>query len=94
MSLAGILNNTTFDDAITASVAAGITYAVAAGNDGADAAAYSPANHPDVITVSALPTATERPADGGSSSTGPARRTARWPPSPTTERRLISPPRE
>ncbi|MDH3293603.1 MAG: S8 family serine peptidase, partial [Acidimicrobiia bacterium] len=54
MSLAGIFNNSTFDDAITASVAAGITYAVAAGNDGADAAAYSPANHPDVITVSAL----------------------------------------
>jgi subtilisin family serine protease len=42
------------DQAITNSVAAGVTYAVAAGNSDKDAATFSPANHPDVITVSAL----------------------------------------
>ena len=42
------------DDAITRSVAAGVTYAVAAGNSSKDASTFSPANHPDVITVSAL----------------------------------------
>ena len=31
-----------------------MTYAVAAGNDGKDAVGTSPANHPDVITVSAI----------------------------------------
>ena len=31
-----------------------MTYSVAAGNDGKDASANSPANHPDVITVSAI----------------------------------------
>ena len=44
----------TFDDAIANSVAAGVTYVVAAGNAGKDASGTSPANHPDVITVSAL----------------------------------------
>ena len=42
------------DEAIARSVAAGVTYAVAAGNSAKDAATFSPANHPDVITVSAL----------------------------------------
>ena len=42
------------DKAITNSVAKGVTYAVAAGNSDKDAATFSPANHPDVITVSAL----------------------------------------
>ncbi len=42
------------DDAITASVAAGVTYVTSAGNSAKDAATFSPANHPDVITVSAL----------------------------------------
>ena len=54
MSLAGAFSNTSFDTAIANSVAAGITFVVAAGNDGIDAAAVSPANHPDVITVSAV----------------------------------------
>jgi subtilisin len=42
------------DTAIHNSVAAGITYVVAAGNSASDANAISPANHPDVITVSAI----------------------------------------
>ena len=40
--------------AICNSVDAGIVYVVAAGNDDVDAAGSTPANHPDVITVSAL----------------------------------------
>jgi subtilisin len=42
------------DDAIARSVRAGVTYVVAAGNSNKDASTFSPANHPDVITVSAL----------------------------------------
>jgi subtilisin family serine protease len=42
------------DTAISNSVAAGVVYAVAAGNSDKDASTFSPANHPDVITVSAL----------------------------------------
>jgi subtilisin family serine protease len=40
--------------AISNSIAAGVVYAVAAGNSDKDASTFSPANHPDVITVSAL----------------------------------------
>jgi subtilisin family serine protease len=35
-------------------MSAGVTYVVAAGNNAADAATFSPANHPSVITVSAM----------------------------------------
>jgi subtilisin len=41
-------------DAICKSVKAGVTYAVAAGNDAKDAAGFVPAAYDDVITVSAL----------------------------------------
>jgi subtilisin len=41
-------------EAICASVAAGVTYTVAAGNSGRDAEQYSPAAYSEVITVSAL----------------------------------------
>jgi len=41
-------------EAITNSVKQGITYVVAAGNSAKDASTFSPANHPDVITVSAI----------------------------------------
>lgn len=42
------------DNAISNSVAAGVVYAVAAGNSAKDASTFSPASHPDVISVSAL----------------------------------------
>ena len=54
MSLGGPGTNTPLAQAITRSVDAGVVYAVAAGNDGQNASGFSPANHPDVITVSAL----------------------------------------
>jgi hypothetical protein len=40
--------------AVSASIKAGITYVVAAGNYGRDASTTSPASNPDVITVSAI----------------------------------------
>jgi subtilisin family serine protease len=40
--------------AISASIKAGVTYVVAAGNYGHDASTTSPASNPDVITVSAI----------------------------------------
>ncbi len=54
MSLGGEFTSTALNDAIAKSVAAGVTYAVAAGNSNKDAASFSPANHPDVLAVSAL----------------------------------------
>ncbi|MEX2280139.1 MAG: S8 family serine peptidase, partial [Acidimicrobiia bacterium] len=54
MSLGCECSSSAMDTAIENSVAAGVTYAVAAGNSGKDASTFSPANHPDVITVSAL----------------------------------------
>ena len=54
MSLGCECTSAAQDQAVANSVAAGIVYAVAAGNSDKDAATFSPANHPDVITVSAL----------------------------------------
>jgi subtilisin family serine protease len=54
MSLGCECSSAALDQAISSSVAAGVVYAVAAGNNDKDAATFSPANHPDVITVSAL----------------------------------------
>jgi len=53
MSLGGP-SSTAMNDAIRRSVDAGVIHAVAAGNDDQDARNKSPANSPDVITVSAL----------------------------------------
>ncbi|NLH08510.1 MAG: S8 family serine peptidase [Chloroflexi bacterium] len=47
-------NNPAQDEAIANAVAAGVTIVVSAGNEGHDASRNSPANHPDVITVSAI----------------------------------------
>jgi subtilisin family serine protease len=41
------------NDAVQASIASGVTYAVAAGNDNADACGASPASAPDALTVAA-----------------------------------------
>ncbi len=50
----GNTNNDPEHQAICASVAEGITYVVAAGNDGAPASNYTPAAYDEVMTVSAL----------------------------------------
>ncbi|MFQ5523737.1 MAG: S8 family serine peptidase [Acidimicrobiia bacterium] len=54
MSLGGEFSSSALDTAIANSVDAGVAYAVAAGNSDKDASTFSPANHPDVLTVSAL----------------------------------------
>ncbi|MGH8940513.1 MAG: S8 family serine peptidase [Actinomycetes bacterium] len=53
--------------AICASVAAGVTYAVAAGNDSEDAANSAPATYNEVITVSALADFNGKPGGGAPS---------------------------
>jgi subtilisin family serine protease len=50
------------DSAVARSVRAGVTYAVAAGNSGADACASSPAKLPQVITVGAIDQTDTRPS--------------------------------
>jgi subtilisin len=51
---AGCTTGDPFHDAICRSVRAGITYAVAAGNDARNARDFAPASYNEVITVSAL----------------------------------------
>jgi subtilisin len=53
--------------AICESVAAGVTYVVAAGNDSDDAANYAPASYDEVITVSALSDFNGQPGGGAPS---------------------------
>ena len=52
MSLGGT-NSATLDAAVKRSIASGVVYAVAAGNDNKDACKQSPASQPDAITVAA-----------------------------------------
>ncbi|WP_018233829.1 S8 family serine peptidase [Thioalkalivibrio thiocyanodenitrificans] len=54
MSLGCECTSQALDQAITNSVKAGVSYVVSAGNSAKDAETFSPARHPDVITVSAL----------------------------------------
>ncbi len=67
MSLGCNCASAALDAAISRSVAAGVVYAVAAGNDGRDATTYSPANHPQVITVSAVADFNGLPGGGATS---------------------------
>jgi Subtilase family/Bacterial Ig-like domain (group 3)/Peptidase inhibitor I9 len=54
MSLGGLVVLPTLNNAVTASIAAGIPYAIAAGNDTSDACGASPALTPDAITVGSI----------------------------------------
>jgi len=54
MSLGCQCYSLAMNNAIANSVAAGVTYVVAAGNSASDASTFSPANHPSVIAVSAI----------------------------------------
>ena len=71
MSLGDKEQSKAFDEAISNSVAAGVSYAVAAGNESDDAKDYSPANHDKVITVSAV-------ADSDGKGGGVGGRTCEW----------------
>ncbi len=57
-------------DAICTAVAAGMTFVVAAGNHATDAALTSPADYPEVITVSALTDTDGLPGGHGTSCSG------------------------
>lgn len=52
MSLGGSFSRA-INNAVEAAAARGLTFVVAAGNDGEDASGYSPASSPDAITVGA-----------------------------------------
>jgi subtilisin family serine protease len=54
MSLGCECTSAALNTAISNSVNAGVVYVVAAGNSNKDTSTFSPANHPDVIAVSAL----------------------------------------
>jgi subtilisin len=66
MSLGCECTSTAMNDAIARSVNAGVAYAVAAGNNNKNASTFSPANHADVLTVSALADFNGLPGGGAS----------------------------
>jgi subtilisin len=63
----GKSNNDAMHVAICKAVGAGITFVVAAGNDSADAATFTPAAYDEVITVSALADFNGQPGGGAAS---------------------------
>ncbi|HEY4668733.1 MAG TPA: S8 family serine peptidase [Tepidiformaceae bacterium] len=67
MSLGCECTSAAMDTAISNSVSAGVVYVVAAGNSTKDASTFSPANHPDVIAVSALADFNGQPGGGAAS---------------------------
>lgn len=67
MSLGFEGKSKTLDRAINKSISAGVTYVVAAGNSNIDAANFSPASNPNVITVSSI-----ADSDGKCGGQGPA----------------------
>lgn len=67
MSLGCDCTSTALNEAIKRSVQAGVVYVVAAGNDNENAAGFSPANHPDVISVSAVADFNGLPGGGAAS---------------------------
>jgi len=68
MSLGCACKMPALDEAINASVEAGVVYAVAAGNDGANANFSTPASNPNVIAVAALADSDGLPGGNGPSS--------------------------
>ena len=66
MSLGFQGTSASLNTALDNSVSAGVTYVVAAGNNGADSQYFSPANHPRVITVSAIADSNGQCGGGGS----------------------------
>ena len=66
MSLGFVGTSQAIDDAIAAATDAGVTFVVAAGNDAIDASQFSPANSPDVLTVSAVADFDGLPGGSGS----------------------------
>lgn len=65
----GLSNNDALHQAICRSVAAGVTYAVAAGNETDNAANHVPAAYDEVITVSALSDSDGKPGGTGGAPT-------------------------
>ncbi|MBI3331712.1 S8 family peptidase [Candidatus Peregrinibacteria bacterium] len=66
MSLGCQCQSSALNAALDRSIDAGVVYAVAAGNSSADAQSFSPANHPKVITVSAIADFNGQPGGGAS----------------------------
>lgn len=67
MSLGCECSSVAMDTAISNAVSKGVVFVVAAGNSDKNASTFSPANHPDVVTVSALADFNGLPGGGAAS---------------------------
>jgi subtilisin family serine protease len=67
MSLGCECESQAMNQALDRSLAKGVVFTVAAGNSAKDAAMFSPANHPNVITVSAIADFNGKPGAGAAS---------------------------